>query len=86
MRAGGDLLAALAVDLLDEVAVLGLAIVRILDLSLAIELDQEVAALHACAGLDQPNDDQRPGARTGESGHDDGVTPERLDGALQAQR
>ena len=86
MRAGGDLLAALAVDLLDEVAVLGLAIVRILDLSLAIELDQKVAARHACAGLDQPNDDQRPRARTGESGHDDGVTPEGLDGALQAQR
>ena len=49
VRAGGQLLAALAVDLLDEIAVLGLAVVGRLDLRLAIELDEEIAALdRAC--------------------------------------
>ena len=49
VRAGGDLLAALLVDLLDEIAVLRLPVVRGLDLRLAVELDQQVAALdRAC--------------------------------------
>ena len=51
VRPRGDLLAALPVDLLDEVAVFGLAVVRRLDLRLAVELDQQIAALDARPGL-----------------------------------
>ena len=40
VRAGGNLFAALLVDLLDEIAILGLPVVRRLDLGLPVELDQ----------------------------------------------
>ena len=49
VRAGGDLFAALLVDLLDEIAILGLPVVRRLDLGLPIELDEQIAALDARA-------------------------------------
>ena len=65
VRPGGELLAALLVDLLDEIAVLRLAVVRGLDLRLAVEFDEEIAAFHRGARLDQADDDERSGARTG---------------------
>ena len=90
VRAGGDLLAALLVDLLDEIAVLGLTIVRRLDLGLAIELDQQIAALDARARLDQADDHQGAGAgagaRSAQAGNDDRMASNRLDRAVQAQR
>src|SRR5207247_8399287 len=61
VRGGGELLAAFLVDLLDEIAILGLTIVGRLDLRLPIELDQQVAALDSCAWLGEMDDNQRPG-------------------------
>ena len=91
VRAGGDLFAALLVDLLDEIAILRLPVVRRLGLGLPVELDQQIAALDARAGLDEPDDHQgarAAGARTrsAQPRNDNGLAPNRLDRAVQAQR
>jgi hypothetical protein len=91
VRAGGDLFAALLVDLLDEIAVLRLAVVRRLDLGLPVELDQQVATLDARAGLDEPDDHQGARAtgarsRSAQARDDNRLAPNRLDRAVQAQR
>ncbi len=83
VRAGGELIAALLVNLLDEIAILGLTIVSRLDLRLTIELDEQVAALDSCAWLDEVHNDQRAGTRPAHTRNDHGMASDRLDRALQ---
>ena len=82
------LLAALLVDLLEDVAELGLAIAGGPQLRVAIELDEEIALLDQGARSREPDDDQRlgppPGAgRSGEARRRDGVAADRFDEPVQ---
>ena len=90
MRPRGELFATLPVDLLDEVAILSLAVVGRLDLRLAVEFDQQVAALDARPRLDEADNYQRAGtgagAATGQARHDDRVAPNRLNRSLKPER
>ena len=62
-RPGAELFTALLVDLFEEVAEFRFAIARRLELAVAIEFDQQVAALDERAGAGQPDDDQLAGPR-----------------------
>ena len=85
MRARRELLSALAVDLLDEVLIFGLAIVRRLDLRLPVELDEEIAASDARARLHEVDDDERTRAGAGETGNDHRVAADRLDETVKPE-
>jgi hypothetical protein len=80
------LVGALLVDLLDEIAVLGLPVVRRFDLRRAIELDEQIAGADDDAGLREVHDDDRTVAGAGEPRHGDDAAANRLDRAVEAKR
>ena len=85
VRPRSQLLAPFLVDLLDEIEVLGLAVVGRLHLRLAIELDQEVAAFHRRARLDQADDHERASGRTGQPRDHNWMAAHRLDRAVETK-
>jgi hypothetical protein len=64
----GVLFCLLLRDLLDEVVMLGFLVERLLLLALPIELDEQVAHLHARAGGRQLRDHHRPLVRSASNG------------------
>src|SRR5712692_6682972 len=67
VRFGGGLVGLFLLDLLDEIAVLGLSVKRGLDLVLAVEFHQKVASLHRRAGGDHVRNHQSVQVLTGQA-------------------
>src|SRR5262249_8688634 len=84
LRARRELLAALLVDLLEEVAVLGFLVVRVLDLGLPVELDQQLALADDRSGARQVDDDEIAVACSAQTRHRDGEAAHGLDRPVQA--